>query len=304
MSIAEYFKEQGQPTLLVLDDLTTHAKFYRELSLLARRFPGRDSYPGDIFFVHSKLLERAGNFKHPTKGEVSLTCLPVVEIVEGDLTSYVSTNVMGITDGHIYFDSNMYYKGMRPAVNIPLSVTRVGRQTLDKLTREINKTLTAFLSSYDKLQNLSHFGQELTDDVKHSLIRGDMVYNFFNQPYQLTIPAKVQMVILSLILQDVISTKEMLDELRVKLTESYKNPEVQKLIDGLTKTNDVKEFDANVLRAKDQILSLCGISDKKPLSSPAPTSSTPPQPSTTQQPAGTPPPAQSVANPPPQVQQK
>jgi len=295
MAIAEYFKEQGQHTLLVLDDLTTHAKFYRELSLLARRFPGRDSYPGDIFYVHSKLLERAGNFKHPTKKEVSLTCLPVVEIVEGDLTSYVSTNVMGITDGHIYFDSNMYYKGMRPAVNIPLSVTRVGRQTLDKLTREINKTLTAFLSSYDKLQNLSHFGQELTDDVKHSLIRGDMVYNFFNQPYQLTIPAKVQMVILSLILQDVISTKEMLDELRTKLTEAYKNPEVQKTIDGLTKTNDVKEFDANVMRMKDQILTLCGISGKKPLESPPP----PPAPTAPVQQ-----PTQQTAPPPVPTQQK
>src|SRR5947199_61283 len=196
MAIAEYFRDQGMHTLLILDDLSTHAKFYRELSLLARRFPGRDSYFCDIFYVHSKLLERAGNFKHPTVGEVSITCLPVIEIVEGDLTGYVSTNVMGITDGHLYLDSNIYYQGMRPAVNIPLSVTRVGRQTLDKLAREINKNLTAFLSQYDKYQNLSHFGQELTDDVKKALKRDDTIYNFFNQPYQLTVPLHVQMAIL------------------------------------------------------------------------------------------------------------
>lgn len=259
MAIAEFFRERGQHVLLVLDDLTTHAKFYREISLLARRFPGRDSYPGDIFYVHSKLLERAGNFKHPLKGEVAISCLPVVEIVEGDLTSYVSTNVMGITDGHIYFDSNMYYKGMRPAVNIPLSVTRVGRQTLNKLSREVNKELTAFLTSYDKLQNLSHFGQELTDDVKKSLARGDMVYNLFNQPYQLTIPAPVQMVILSMIMQDMVETKDMLDKMRHNLTTSYADPKVQELIATISKTSEVKEFYANVLHNKDQLMKLSGI---------------------------------------------
>src|SRR5260221_2928839 len=110
MAIAEYFRELGIPTLLILDDFSTHAKFYRELSLLARRFPGRDSYPVDIFYTHSLLLDRAGNFKHPKVGEVSITCLPVVEIVEGDFTGYISTNVMGITDGHIYLDSNIYYQ--------------------------------------------------------------------------------------------------------------------------------------------------------------------------------------------------
>src|SRR5574338_563459 len=92
MSIAEYFRDLGQNSLIIFDDLSTHAKFYRELSLLARRFPGRDSYPGDIFFIHSKLLERAGNFKHPTAKEVAITCLPVMEIFEGDLTGYLSTN--------------------------------------------------------------------------------------------------------------------------------------------------------------------------------------------------------------------
>jgi F-type H+-transporting ATPase subunit alpha len=256
MAIAEYFKEQGIHTLLILDDLSTHAKFYRELSLLARRFPGRDSYPGDIFYIHSKLLERAGNFKHPTKGEVSITCLPVIEIVEGDFTGYVSTNVMGITDGHIYLDSNMYYQGMRPAVNIPLSVTRVGRQTLDKLSREVNKNLTAFLTQYNKLQNVSHFGQELTDDVKKILRSGEMVFNFFNQPYQLTVPKPVQLILLSLILQDYIQDKENLEKIKNGLINAYYEHGKQKLLYEITNTNDLKTFNENVKNNKDNLLAL------------------------------------------------
>jgi F-type H+/Na+-transporting ATPase subunit alpha len=274
MAIAEYFREEGQHSILILDDLSTHAKFYRELSLLARRFPGRDSYPGDIFFVHSKLLERAGNFKHPKVGEVSITCLPVIEIVEGDLTGYVSTNVMGITDGHIYFDSNIYYKGMRPAVNIPLSVTRVGRQTLSKLQREVNKELTTFLSQYEKLQNLSHFGQELTVDVKRSLARGDMVYMFFNQPYQITVPVIVQIIILSMIMQGVIYNKEMMETTRIKLSEAYNHRESKDQLLEFTKTNDIKVFHENVIKNKDAILAMCGLKaqpqPEKPVEQPAP----------------------------------
>jgi F-type H+-transporting ATPase subunit alpha len=256
MAIAEYFKDQGINTLLVLDDLSTHAKFYRELSLLARRFPGRDSYPGDIFYVHSKLLERAGNFKHPTKGEVAITCMPVIEIVEGDLTGYVSTNVMGITDGHIYLDSNIYYQGMRPAVNIPTSVTRVGRQTVDKLTRDVNKNLTAFLADYERLQNLSHFGQELTDDVKKSLKIGELVYKFFNQPYQLTVPLTVQLIILSMILQNIIDSKEVLDRAKKALLAAYITEEPQKYLMELAIADDLKTFNEKVLKDKDKLLEL------------------------------------------------
>lgn len=258
MAIAEYFRDKGQHTLLILDDLSTHAKFYRELSLLARRFPGRDSYPGDIFYVHSKLLERGGNFKHPTVGEVSITCLPVIEIVEGDFTGYVSTNVMGITDGHIYLDSNIFYQGMRPAVNIPLSVTRVGRQTLDKLSREINKTLTSFLSTYDKLQNLAHFGQELTDDVKKNLRLGELVYKFFNQSYHETVPVPVQLIILSLILQNGIENKEMLDKVKKGLINAYMFPHHggQKLLFDIKNTNDINVFNENVLKHKEKLLTI------------------------------------------------
>lgn len=268
MAIAEYFRDLGQHTLLILDDLSTHAKFYRELSLLARRFPGRDSYPGDIFFVHSKLLERAGNFKHKEKGEVSISCLPVIEIVEGDFTGYVSTNVMGITDGHIYLDSNIYYQGMRPAVNIPLSVTRVGRQAMDKLAREVNKNLTAFLTQYDKLLNLSHFGQELTDDVKKSLRMGEMIYKLFNQPYQVTVPTVVQLIILSMILQNLIENKDALEKVKNGLINAYIFPHYggQRLFFEIRNTQDIKVFNENVLKHKDKLRTL-GQDTKKELPS-------------------------------------
>ncbi|MDO8270037.1 MAG: F0F1 ATP synthase subunit alpha [Candidatus Levybacteria bacterium] len=258
MSIAEYFRDLGTNTILILDDLSTHAKFYREISLLARRFPGRDSYPGDIFFVHSKLLERAGNFKHKTAGEVSITCLPVIEIVEGDFTGYISTNVMGITDGHIYLDANIYYQGMRPAVNVPLSVTRVGRQTLDKLSRDINKELTAFLSEYNKVLAVSHFGQELTEDVKRSLRLGEMVNKFFSQPYQETVPHKVQLIIISLILQDQIKTKEDLEKIKKGLIAAYYDRGKQKLLYDVTTAKDFKSFNTEVLTNKDALIAFAG----------------------------------------------
>lgn len=279
MAIAEYFRDQGIHTLLILDDLSTHAKFYRELSLLARRFPGRDSYPGDIFYIHSKLLERAGNFKHPTKKEVSITCLPVIEIVEGDLTGYVSTNVMGITDGHIYLDSNIYYQGMRPAVNIPLSVTRVGRQTVDKLTRDVNKNLTAFLADYEKLQNLSHFGQELTDDVKKSLKIGELIYKFFNQPYQLTIPLTIQLIILSMILQTIIDSKESLDKAKKGLLDAFHTDQPQKFLMELAVAEDLKTFNESVLKNQDKLREICGIVPPPPTPQPVvPNPMTAPQP--------------------------
>lgn len=256
MAIAEHFRDLGQNTLVVLDDLSTHAKFYRELSLLAKRFPGRDSYPGDIFYAHSKLLERAGNFKHPKVGEVAISCLPVIEIVEGDFTGYISTNVMGITDGHLFLDSNIYYQGMRPAINIPLSVTRVGRQTLDKLAREINKDLTSFLAEYNKLLTISHFGQELTDDVKKKLRLGDMVNKFFNQPYQVTIPLQTQLIIIALIMGDLIPDKETLDKVKSGLTAAAYDRGKQKILFDLTNTKNSKEFSETVLKNKDQLFAL------------------------------------------------
>lgn len=191
MTIAEYFRDQGKDVLIVLDDLLTHAKFYREISLLARRFPGRNSYPGDIFYTQAKLLERAGNFTYQ-KGESSITCLPVVETTQGDLGGYIQTNLMSMTDGHIYFDSDIFTQGRRPAINPFLSVTRVGRQTQSTLRREINRELVSFLTLYERMQRFVHFGAELSEIVKNTLSTGELIHSFFDQTADSSVDPRLQ----------------------------------------------------------------------------------------------------------------
>jgi F-type H+/Na+-transporting ATPase subunit alpha len=199
MSLAEYFRDEGHDVLLILDDLTTHARAYREISLLGRKFPGRNSYPGDIFYVHAKLLERGGNFVHKTKGEVSITCLPVAETTQGDLVGYIQTNIMSMTDGHLFFDNDLFGKGRRPAINAFISVTRVGRQTQNQLQREVNRELTSFLTLYEKMQSFVHFGAEINETIKHTLDTGDKITEFFNQPSNLILAANLQMFLFNML---------------------------------------------------------------------------------------------------------
>lgn len=180
MTIAEFFRDRGQNVLIVLDDLTTHAKYYREIALVGGRFPGRQSYPGDVFNVHSRLVERAGNFEVGDK-TVSITCLPVSEMSEGDMTGYIETNLMSMTDGHIYFDHDLYTKGTRPSVNVFLSVTRVGKQTQNKLTKEVSREVMNALKRYEDMQKFLRFGTELTDNIRRSIFLGDKILRFFNQ---------------------------------------------------------------------------------------------------------------------------
>ena len=197
MTMAEYFKDQGVDTLVVLDDLSIHAKNYREIAINSEKFPGRESYPGDIFYLHAHLLERAGNFRLGVQ-TVSITCLPVAETIEGDLSGYITTNLMGITDGHIYFDRSIFTKGRRPAINLPLSVTRVGRQTQASIYQQANHKITAFLSEYESLQNLAHFGAELSPNVKRVITRGERIIQVFDQKYSEIISSEMQLILLAL----------------------------------------------------------------------------------------------------------
>lgn len=163
---------------------------------------------------------------------------------------------MGITDGHIYLDSNIYYEGMRPAVNIPLSVTRVGRQTMGKLPREVHKVLMAFLTRYDKLQNLSHFGQELTDDVKRALNMGGLIYDFFKQRYEETVPLTVQLIIIAMVFNKLILDKDTLKASKVGLIKANSDPSQQKTLEAMINTHDLDVFNDNVLKSKDYLLGL------------------------------------------------
>ncbi len=176
MTLAEYFRDQGTDTLVVLDDLTTHAKYYREISLIGGRFPGRESYPGDIFYLHSKLLERAGNFK-----KASITCLPVAEAPAGDITGYIQTNIMSMTDGHLFFDSDLFFSGHRPAINFFLSVTRVGKQTQSPEMRNLGREILLLLKKHEDVSRFLKFGPEVTPQVADTLKKGKKMYELFNQ---------------------------------------------------------------------------------------------------------------------------
>ena len=308
LSAAEYFSSLGRDVVLVFDDLSTHAKFYREMALLSGRFPGRDSYPGDIFFIHAKLLERGGNFKHPKKGEVSISILPVVETIEADLTGFIATNIMGMTDGHVFFDSDAYYKGRRPAVNISLSVTRVGRQTQTPLKREINREITAFLANFEKMQTFSHFGAELSEKVKTILKTGDRMQSFFDQHYTTIVPEEVQLILISLIWLHTLDELplEKIAELRIKLIEQYKDEAKGKEMKEMMKSDTFHDHLLKVTKKKQEYLALIGVKPQaQSISSPAPVTpqqATSPtgtpgqtQPQTTIQP--TIPPTQSPQNP-------
>jgi F-type H+/Na+-transporting ATPase subunit alpha len=193
MTIAEYFAAKGKNVIVILDDLTNHAMYYRQISLLGGRFPGRNSYPGDIFYIHSRLLERAGNFKTG-----SITCFPVAESVMGDLSGYIQTNLMSITDGHIYFDSDLASAGRRPAVNPFLSVTRVGQQAQINLVKELSKELSTFLINLENLQGFLHFGAELSEEVFQKIALGNRILDFFNQPVD-SVPMNISILVISML---------------------------------------------------------------------------------------------------------
>ncbi len=261
MTIAEYFRDEGNDVLLILDDLSSHAKFYREIALLGKRFPGRDSYPGDIFYTHARLLERAGNFFHPSKGEASITCLPVVEIVEGDLTGYIATNIMGITDGHIFFDTNVYNKGRRPAVDVSLSVTRVGRQTQSLLKREINRELTAFISLYERMENFSHFGAELSEKIKSILRTGQKIYHFFNQYFSTIIPEDIQLIVFGLIWTKALDEypDETITTIQNKLLELKKDSRNDAYFKQIVNAENFYGFLTNINKNREKLLNLCQV---------------------------------------------
>lgn len=253
MTVGEYFRDQGSDVLVVLDDLSTHAYFYREMALVANKFPGRDAYPGDIFHAHARLLERAGNFK-TEKGERSITVLPVAEVIEGDLTGYITTNLMSMTDGHIFFDGNVYFEGRRPAVNVGLSVTRVGRQAQVSLLRSINRETSAFLTLYQKLQNLSHFGAELTPTVQEVLTTGENIYTFFNQSFTVLLPAPVMVNMFGLIwLNHLKNEMPRLDQVKNNFVEAY-NGQSKTLFDESMKCESLNQLLGYLNAHKDEFL--------------------------------------------------
>ncbi len=176
-TIAEYYKDMGKDVLIIYDTLSNHAIAYREMSLLMRRAPGREAYPGDIFYLHSRLLERAGKF---IKGG-SITALPIVQIQSDDITAYIPTNLISITDGQIFLDTKLFNQGIRPAVNVELSVSRVGGAAQTKACKQMIKSLRLELAQYHELAGFAQFGTELDEISQKALARGKIVYELLRQ---------------------------------------------------------------------------------------------------------------------------
>jgi F-type H+-transporting ATPase subunit alpha len=171
VTIGEYFRDQGKHALIVYDDLSKHATAYRQLSLLLRRPPGREAYPGDVFYLHSRLLERAAKLSEKL-GSGSLTALPIIETQAGDVSAYVPTNVISITDGQIYLAGDLFYSGIRPAINVGLSVSRVGGAAQIKSMKQVAGTLRLDLAQYREMAAFSQFGSELDKATQAQLARG------------------------------------------------------------------------------------------------------------------------------------
>jgi F-type H+/Na+-transporting ATPase subunit alpha len=181
-TIAEYFRDQGKDVLIIYDDLSNHAIAFREMSLLLRRSPGREAYPGDVFYLHSRLLERAGKL---AKGG-SITALPIVQIQGDDITAYIPTNLISITDGQIFLDTKLFNQGIRPAVNAELSVSRVGGSAQTKAVKRMTRALRLELAQYQELLAFAQFGAEL-DEVSHrQLERGRRAVELLKQPQYVT----------------------------------------------------------------------------------------------------------------------
>jgi len=194
-SMGEFFMEQGEDVLVVFDDLTRHARAYRELSLLLRRPPGREAYPGDIFFIHSRLLERFTHLRDE-QGGGSLTALPIIETEAQNISAYIPTNLISITDGQIYLSPDLFQKGLLPAVDVGKSVSRVGGKTQFPAYRAVAGDLRLSYSQFEELESFSRFGTQLDEDTKKQLERGRRVREIFKQPQYQPIQVSEQIVAL------------------------------------------------------------------------------------------------------------
>ena len=180
-ALAEYFMYQGKDVLIVYDDLSKHAVAYRALSLLLERSPGRDAYPGDVFYLHSRLLERSSRLSDELGGG-SITALPIIETQAGDVSAYIPTNVISITDGQIFLESDLFFSGMRPAVNVGLSVSRVGGAAQTKAMKSASGTIRIDLAQFREMEVFTQFSSDLDEETKQQLAYGNGLMELLKQP--------------------------------------------------------------------------------------------------------------------------
>lgn len=206
--------DQGKDVLIIYDDLSKHAVAYREISLLLRRPPGREAYPGDVFYLHSRLLERACR-RNADYGGGSITALPIIETQAGDISAYIPTNVISITDGQIFLETDLFYKGIRPAVNVGFSVSRVGSSAQIKAMKKVAGTLKLDLAQFRELEAFSQFGSDLDEATKKTLDRGRLAVELLKQPQYSPVVVENQVVVLYAL------TRGLLDDISIDKIKAF-----------------------------------------------------------------------------------
>ena len=265
-SIAEEFMYNGKDVLVVYDDLSKHAVAYRSMSLLLRRPSGREAYPGDVFYLHSRLLERSAKLdeKH---GGGSLTALPIVETMAGDISAYIPTNIISITDGQIYLESELFNAGMRPAINVGLSVSRVGRAAQHPAMRAVSGSLRIEVAQYREMAVFAQFGADIDDETATMLKNGERLMELLKQKQDQLFPLSEQVAILLAVSSGVFKNIEnrSIDSRRAELISflhDFYNP-TMKAIDATGKLSD--ENKAELLNAYRQFASEEGAADGQPV---------------------------------------
>ena len=215
-TMAEYYRDNGKHALIIYDDLSKQAVAYRQMSLLLRRPPGREAFPGDVFYLHSRLLERAAKLSDDL-GAGSLTALPIIETQAGDVSAYIPTNVISITDGQVYLEPNLFYAGIRPAINVGLSVSRVGGAAQIKAMKKVAGTLRLDLAQYRELAAFAQFGSDLDKATQQKLVRGERLVELLKQPQYQPMPVEEQVISLYA------GTRGYMDDLPVEAVRKFED---------------------------------------------------------------------------------
>lgn len=241
-AMGEYFRDRGMHAIIFYDDLSKQATAYRQMSLLLRRPPGREAYPGDVFYLHSRLLERAAKMNED-KGSGSLTALPVIETQAGDVSAYIPTNVISITDGQIFLETSLFYQGVRPAVNIGISVSRVGSAAQVKAMKQVAGTMKLDLAQYREMAAFAQFASDLDASTKKLLNRGAKLVEILKQPVYHPLPMEEEVIVLFA------GSKGYLDDLDISQIKSFE----EFLLDGIRhhKTGILKEIRENKIISED-----------------------------------------------------
>ena len=251
-AIGEYFMWQGKDVLIVYDDLSKHAQAYREMSLLLRRPPGREAYPGDVFYLHSRLLERACKLSKENGGG-SITALPIIETQANDVSAYIPTNVISITDGQIYLESNLFLSGIKPAINVGLSVSRVGGSAQRKTMRKVAGTLRIDLSQYQELAGFAQFGSELDKESQRQIARGKRMTELLKQNQYAPLKVGEEVLVLYAGTHGYLDALEVEDVLPYeKQLLAYMHSEQPDVLDALQQASELtEEVEQKIVRALD-----------------------------------------------------